>query len=72
VNIITRDEQEGLIASAQYGGFYDYGDGVTQEYNASFGINAPGTHVIVGVGYVDQDSVLAADRDIALFPQPGA
>lgn len=72
VNILTRDEQDGLIASAQYGGYYDYGDGVTQEYNASFGVNGPNTHVIVGAGYVHQDSVLAADRDVALFPQPGA
>ena len=72
VNILTREEQHGLIASAQYGGYYDYSDGVTQEYNASFGVNGPNTHVIVGVGYVDQDSVLAADRDVALFPQPGA
>lgn len=72
VNIITRDEQDGLIASAQYGGYYDYGDGATQEYNVSFGINSPSTHIIVGFGYVDQGDVLAADRDIAQFPQPGA
>lgn len=72
VNIITRDEQDGLIASAQYGGYYDYSDGITQEYNASFGINSRGTHVIVGFGYVDQGDVLAADRDVAAFPQPGA
>jgi iron complex outermembrane receptor protein len=72
VNIITREQQDGLIASAQYGGYHDYSDGITQEYNASFGINSPGTHLIVGAGYVDQDDVLAADRDIAAFPQPGA
>ncbi len=72
VNIITRDEQDGLIASAQYGGYYDYGDGATQEYNVSFGINSPSTHVIVGFGYVDQGDVLAADRDVSQFPQPGA
>lgn len=72
VNIIMRDRQDGVIASAQYGGNYDYGDGVTQEYNASFGLNEGGTHIIVGAGYVDQDPVPAADRDIALFPQPGA
>jgi len=72
VNIITREEQDGLIASAQYGGYYDDGDGVTQDYNVSFGLNSPGTHVIVGVGYVDQDDVLAADRDISQFPTPGA
>ncbi len=72
VNIITRDEQDGLIASAQYGGYFDEGDGTTQEYNVSFGLNSPTTHLIVGVGYVDQDDVLAADRDISQFPEPGA
>ncbi|OQW57309.1 MAG: hypothetical protein A4S17_04915 [Proteobacteria bacterium HN_bin10] len=72
VNIITREEQDGLNASAQYGGYFDYGDGVTQEYNVSFGLNEGGTHIIVGAGYVDQDNVLAADRDVSQFPQPGA
>ncbi|MGD9967335.1 MAG: TonB-dependent receptor [Hyphomonadaceae bacterium] len=72
VNIIMREQQEGLIASAQYGGYFDYGDGVVQEYNASFGVNNATTHIIVGAGYVNQDDVLAADRDIAAFPQPGA
>ncbi len=72
VNIITRDEQDGLIASAQYGGYTEYSDGITQEYNASFGLNSGGTHIIVGAGYVDQGDVLAADRDVSQFPQPGA
>ncbi|MBL8545014.1 MAG: TonB-dependent receptor [Hyphomonadaceae bacterium] len=72
VNIIMRDEQDGLIASAQYGGYFDSSDGMVQEYNASYGINVGGTHIIVGGGYVDQDDVLAADREVALFPQPGA
>jgi iron complex outermembrane receptor protein len=72
VNIITRDEQDGLIASAQYGGYFDDGDGTVQEYNVSWGLNTPTTHLIVGVGYVDQDDVSAADRDISQFPTPGA
>jgi iron complex outermembrane receptor protein len=72
VNIITREQQDGLIASAQYGGYFDYGDGVTQDYNASYGFNFGGTHIIVGAGYVNQDDVIAADRDISQFPQPGA
>jgi iron complex outermembrane receptor protein len=72
VNIITREEQDGLIASAQYGSYYDYGDGETGEVNVSFGVNGPSTHVIVGAGYVDQNPVIAADRDVSQFPQPGA
>ncbi len=72
VNLITRREQDGLQASAQYGGYFDEGDGVTQDYNVSFGLNQGGTHIIVGAGYVRQEPVIAADRDISQFPTPGA
>ncbi len=72
VNIITRREQDGLQASAQYGGYFNEGDGATQDYNLSYGVNSGGTHVVVGAGYVRQEPVLAADRSIALFPTPGA
>jgi iron complex outermembrane receptor protein len=72
VNIITRDEQDGLEASAQYGGYVDDGDGVTQEYNVSFGLNQDNAHLVIGAGYVRQEDVLAADRDISQFPTPGA
>ncbi len=72
VNIITRREQEGLQASVQYGGYLSDGDGTTQEYSISFGVNRANTHVVVGAGYVRQEPVLAADREISQFPTPGA
>ncbi|MGE0740498.1 MAG: TonB-dependent receptor [Hyphomonadaceae bacterium] len=72
VNIITRREQEGFRASAQYGGYWEEGDGETQEYNLSWGLNVGNTHIVLGGGYVNAESVSAADRDISQFPTPGA
>ncbi len=71
VNIITKSEQEGLQASAQYGQFRQ-GDGATQDYNISYGIKGPSTSVVVGVSYVKADLVSTADRPLSLFPNPGA
>jgi iron complex outermembrane receptor protein len=72
VNIISRREQDGFQASAQYGGYVEESDGETQEYNLSWGLNVASTHIVLGGGYVRQDPVLAADRDISQFPTPGA
>ena len=46
VNIITVQQQEGLRASAQYGEF-GKGDGQTQDYQASYGIQLPATSIVV-------------------------
>ncbi|MDP3870668.1 TonB-dependent receptor domain-containing protein [Phenylobacterium sp.] len=71
VNIITKDRQEGLQASANFGGYGD-GDGFSQDYNVSWGVNQEGLRVVVGGGYFKQDPVMAADREISLFPSPFA
>ena len=73
VNIITRRQQEGLIASAQLGVF-GQGDGGTQNYQISYGIGAPGssTRIVVGGNYVKQEAISSSQRDISLFPTPGA
>ena len=70
VNIITKAQQDGLQASAQFGTFRQ-GDGHTQDYNISYGINGPRTHVVIGGSYVKQDPVRSRDRSISLFPNPG-
>lgn len=70
INIITKTEQEGFQGSAQVGAF-DEGDGVTQEYDLSWGASSGGTKIIADLTYVKQESVLAADRDISQFPTPG-
>jgi iron complex outermembrane receptor protein len=73
VNIITRRQQEGLAASAQLGVF-GQGDGGTQNYQISYGIGAPGstTQIVVGGNYVKQEPISSAQREISLFPTPGA
>lgn len=73
INIITRSQQEGFIASAQLGEF-GQGDGFSQNYSLSWGTgNAnSGTRLVVGINYVKQDEVSSGDRSISLFPTPGA
>lgn len=71
VNIITRDNFVGFEASA-YAGIYEDGDGETQNYELTWGADTGDTHIVLGVSYVNQEGVSAADRDISLFPQPYA
>ncbi|MEG8025266.1 TonB-dependent receptor plug domain-containing protein [Sphingomonas aurantiaca] len=70
VNIITKSQQKGLKASAQFGTFRQ-GDGHTQDYNVSYGIQAPRTSVVFGGSYVKQEAVRTGDRSISQFPNPG-
>ncbi|WP_244501593.1 TonB-dependent receptor domain-containing protein [Sphingomonas gellani] len=71
VNIITKQNQKGFKASAQYGQFLGDNDGETQDYQLSYGIGSQGVHVVAGGYYTKQKSVSAADRDISQFPNPG-
>ncbi len=70
VNIITKAEQEGLQASAQFGTFRQ-GDGHTQDYNLSYGFKGSTTRVVFGASYVKQEAVRSRDRTISQFPNPG-
>ena len=70
VNIITKSKQAGLQASAQFGTFRQ-GDGHTQDYNASYGINLPTTNIVFGGSYVKQEAVRTRDRAGSQFPNPG-
>jgi iron complex outermembrane receptor protein len=69
VNIITKQHQDGFQASAQAGKFGN-GDGFSQDYNFSWGINEEHTHVVFGGGYFKQDPVFSGDRAISRFPNP--
>ena len=71
VNIITRSNQQGFKASAQYGQFLSEHDGDTQNYQLSYGVGGPSTHIDMGGFYTKQDAVRAADRSISQFPNPG-
>lgn len=70
VNIITKQGQRGLQASAQVG-IQDKGDGFTQNYQLSWG-NGIGrkTQIVAGLSFVKNGSVFAADRAISAFPTP--
>lgn len=70
VNIITKSQQKGLKASAQFGTFRQ-GDGHTQDYNISYGVQTPRTSVVFGGSYVKQEAVRTGDRAISQFPNPG-
>jgi iron complex outermembrane receptor protein len=72
VNIITKRRQKGLVATAQLGGYND-GDGFSQNYQVSWGNGGDGpTQFVVGANYVRQKPISSGDRDISLFPTPGA
>ena len=73
VNIITKQHQRGIHASAQVGGYWDKDDGFTQNYQLSYG-NGDNHRlsIVVGGNYVKQGSVSAGDRSISLFPAPYA
>lgn len=71
VNVITVSQQKGLRLSAQYGGYMKYGDGKTQDYQASWGNGGAGPiDVVVGAAFVKQDPVRSRDRSISQFPNP--
>ncbi|MEZ5994515.1 MAG: TonB-dependent receptor [Hyphomonadaceae bacterium] len=73
VNIITRRRQDGLQASAQYGGYFEEGDGQTQDYSISYGFSpAQGTDIVIGANYQNQETVSSADRPLSAFPAPYA
>jgi iron complex outermembrane receptor protein len=72
VNIITRQAQKGLKASAQFG-TYRQGDGHTTDLQLSYGIQSPstGTSLVFGGTYTKQEAVSTANRAISLFPTAG-
>jgi iron complex outermembrane receptor protein len=69
VNVITVQHQKGLRASAQFGTFRQ-GDGHTQDYQASYGIQLSRTSIVFGGAYSKQEPVYSRDRTISKFPNP--
>jgi iron complex outermembrane recepter protein len=73
VNIITKQKQDGFLASAQLGSYLDEGDGFTQNYQLSRGNGGDGPlQLVIGGNFVKQNSVSAGDRSISRFPAPYA
>lgn len=70
VNVISKQSQDGFQASVRLG-VQDEGDGLTQNYQLSWGNGHDrSTQVVAGVSYVKNGSVFAADRAISAFPSP--
>src|SRR5919112_103270 len=56
VNIITKRHQDGFVASAQVGKYLDEGDGLTQNYQISWGNTDSGpTQIVIGGNFVKND-----------------
>ncbi|QUT06544.1 TonB-dependent receptor [Sphingobium phenoxybenzoativorans] len=70
VNIITKQSQQGLDLSGQFGTFR-HGDGHTYDFNASYGIQSDVVSIVFGGNYVKQEGVSTANRAISQAPTPG-
>lgn len=72
VNVITHRDFEGFAVDANYGGFLDEQDGENLELSARWGGGGERTHIVFGLGYVEEKDVLTADRSQSAFPNPFA
>lgn len=70
VNIITRQDFEGVHASG-YMGQYDEGDGNKEQWDIGFGAANDKGNVYINVSYVEEEPTLAGDRDISAVPTFG-
>jgi iron complex outermembrane receptor protein len=69
INIITRKEFNGAVASAYTGGFTQ-GDGFTQKYDVSWGSTTPKLARVFSASFLDQRTVFSKDRALADSPIP--
>ena len=69
VNVITRDEVDGIELSG-YIGEYDDDDGETKEFSLSMGLKTDEASGFLSINYYNQDQVKSSDRGDAGFPVP--
>jgi iron complex outermembrane receptor protein len=70
INIITRKEYSGVLASAYLGGYHQ-GDGIAQKYELSWGNTTDKMSTVLGFSYLDQRAVHSGDRALSDSPVPG-
>lgn len=70
VNIITKDDYDGLKATAYYGQ-YEQGDGESMEADVSWGSQGERSRSFFNISWTDQENVGAGDRFISEFPIVG-
>jgi len=68
VNVITRDDFEGMQANAQIGQFESDNDGEIQAYDFSIGTTSDRGSVFFNASYTKQEPVNAGDRTISKEP----
>lgn len=67
VNIITRQDFEGVQASG-YIGQWDEGDGNKEQWDIGFGTANDKGNVYFNISYVEEEPTLAGDREISAVP----
>jgi iron complex outermembrane receptor protein len=72
VNIVTRQDFEGVHASAYIGEYLSYGDGAKESFDVGFGVANDRGSIYMNVSYVEEESTLAGDRDLSSVPVFGA
>lgn len=70
INIITRKRFEGAAANASVGAYHPR-DGLTQNYDLTFGNSTPRMSIVIGASYLDQRQVASKDRKLSDSVKPG-
>lgn len=70
VNVVLRENFEGMEASAYYGQ-YEEGDGITQLYSMTIGTANDRGSVVLSASYNEIEGVSAADRALTSVPNVG-
>ncbi|WP_100642067.1 TonB-dependent receptor domain-containing protein [Alteromonas facilis] len=68
VNIITKQDFDGLHASAYQGEYISEGDGNKEQYDIGFGASNDKGNVYFNVSYVEEEPTFAGDRAISAVP----
>ena len=70
INIITRKNFQGFDANAFWGA-YDGDEGDQKQFNLTMGSSGDRHSMVFALGYLEQDPILAAERENARVPVPG-
>ena len=70
VNIITRQNFEGLRLDAQAGNYISDNDGESYEFSALWGAGNDKTNIVLSLGYRDEGGIETWDRARSAYPVP--
>ena len=69
VNVVTKSEQDGLIANVHAGSYFD--GGTTWSASLSHGTTGQNWRVLGGIEHVDQGVIESSSREQSKYPKPG-